>query len=307
MNSPLVSIIMPAYNAERFINESIDSVLNQTYLNWELIVIDDESTDTTAALVETKIALDNRIKYFWKRNAGAGIARNFGIARSRGSLIAFLDADDLWLDSKLAISVAELASENIDLIFSDSFIFRNELVEPLTEKMGVISGYYAGKEGILSFLIQNRIPILTAVLKKEAFLKTPGFTSVQITADYDLWLQLLDAGCSFKAIDQPLSAYRIHDESLTKDDRRVLYDTILVIKEFLYAHPEYTESVDRSLLQKIKYWLYDSTDASTSRLRILIDRLRPTNRYILPYLLSYFLPFKLIRKLINNTILKNVY
>lgn len=306
MNSPLVSVIMPAYNAERFISESIDSVLNQTYTNWELIVIDDESTDMTAFVVEGKIALDNRIKYFWKRNEGAGIARNFGIARSRGTLLAFLDADDLWLDIKLATCVKELESEEIDLIFSDSFIFRNELTEPLIQKMGVTCSYYAGEQGIVSFLIQNRIPILTAVLKKEAFLKTRGFTTIQITADYDLWLKLLDAGCTFKAIDRPLSAYRVHDESLTKDDRRVLYDTLLVVKEFLSAHPEYTASVDQSILQKIKYWLYESTDASNARLRTLISGLIPAKRYVIPMLLSYFLPFNLLRKLINKSMLKNV-
>lgn len=298
---------MPAYNAELHIEKSIDSVINQTFKNWELIVIDDGSTDTTSDIVKQKMAQDERIRYLHQENCGPGSARDSAIKISDGDLLAFLDADDLWLPSKLEISVTGLLNSGVDLLFTDAFMFSETYDSDSREHIGIVHGEYYGPEGIKSFLTQNRIPTLTVLLKKNAYFKTEGFKSSYIAEDYDLWLQLLNTGCSFKSIDQPLSAYRIHDESLTKGDRRVLYDTILVIKEFLHAHPEYAESVDRSLLQKIKYWLYNSTDASTSRLRILISGLRPTNRYILPYLLSYFLPFKLIRKLINNTILKNVY
>src|ERR1700744_5385897 len=99
----LISIIMPAYNAENFIGSAIESVLDQTYLNWELIVVNDGSTDQTAAIVETFAASDKRIKCISQPNMRQGAARNTGIKNSRGDLIAFLDADDLWLPGKLEL------------------------------------------------------------------------------------------------------------------------------------------------------------------------------------------------------------
>jgi teichuronic acid biosynthesis glycosyltransferase TuaG len=92
---------MPAYNAEKYIGDSIKSVLAQTYSNWELIVVDDGSTDGTAAVVREFVDRDNRIKYFYQENGRLGKARNTGIGHAAGPLIAFLDSDDLWVETKL--------------------------------------------------------------------------------------------------------------------------------------------------------------------------------------------------------------
>src|SRR5919106_5413407 len=101
MSANLVSVIMPAYNAEKYIAGSIRSVIVQTYSDWELIVVDDGSTDSTATVVQEFVARDPRIKYIFQENGRLGKARNTGIRNSSGPLIAFLDSDDLWVPIKL--------------------------------------------------------------------------------------------------------------------------------------------------------------------------------------------------------------
>ena len=103
-NLPLVSIITPAYNSEKFISKTIDSILQQTYTNWELLITDDCSNDLTVKIINKYIKADKRIKLFiLKHNSGAGVARNNSIFHSKGRYIAFCDADDLWLPNKLEI------------------------------------------------------------------------------------------------------------------------------------------------------------------------------------------------------------
>ena len=121
VTSELVSIIMPAYNATEFILESIDSVLQQTYPNWELLVVDDCSSDDTYKLVEQLCTTDVRIKlYCLERNSGVAAARNFAINKSAGKYLAFLDSDDLWLPEKIEAQM-ELIQERADisLVFCD--------------------------------------------------------------------------------------------------------------------------------------------------------------------------------------------
>src|SRR5712692_4293853 len=107
-SSPTVSVVIPVYNGERYLAEAISSVLDQTYKNFELIVVDDGSTDQSAAVVRS--FTDDRIRYLYQSNGGASKARNLGVAASRGTVIAFLDSDDVWLPHKLERQIDCLAS-----------------------------------------------------------------------------------------------------------------------------------------------------------------------------------------------------
>ena len=113
---PLVSIITPVYNAEEFLEETILSVLNQTYKNWELILIDDCSKDDSYKIIERYLGMDKRIKYLKnEKNSGPAVTRNNGINISKGKYIAFLDSDDLWYRDKLKkqIDFMEMNNKNI--------------------------------------------------------------------------------------------------------------------------------------------------------------------------------------------------
>ena len=119
MQEPLVSVIMPAYNAEKYISESIDSVLAQSYQNWELLITDDRSSDNTQRIVEDYCINDKRIKLFInKENGGAGVARNNSIKEANGRFIAFLDSDDQWLPEKLNKQITFMLKNNYAFTFT---------------------------------------------------------------------------------------------------------------------------------------------------------------------------------------------
>jgi glycosyltransferase involved in cell wall biosynthesis len=115
----LISIIIPAYNAAQYIAETILSVQQQSYSNWELIIIDDGSTDNTAAIVKEIAEKDKQISYYFQKNAGVSTARNAGIEKAKGAFFAFLDADDLWLPHNLEIKIQALEKENKDWLYSN--------------------------------------------------------------------------------------------------------------------------------------------------------------------------------------------
>src|SRR5205809_3501840 len=108
MNEALVSVIMPAYNAGKFITESIESVIAQTYAYWELLIVDDGSTDNTKNVIQNFSEKDKKIRYFFQANGKQGKARNMALSYASGNYIAFLDADDIWLPQKLEVQVKEI-------------------------------------------------------------------------------------------------------------------------------------------------------------------------------------------------------
>lgn len=119
ISSPLVSVIIPTYNREKLLPNAIESVINQTYGNWELLVVDDRSTDNTRKVVEEYIKRDKRINYIINdRTKGPAGARNCGIYKSRGKYVAFLDSDDEWIETHLSESIEVLENENINVCFS---------------------------------------------------------------------------------------------------------------------------------------------------------------------------------------------
>src|SRR5258706_6977096 len=136
----MISVIMPAYNGERFIAQSIMSVLNQTFRDLELIVVDDGSTDHTAEIVTELRRQDDRIRLFRQQNSGQAAARNTGIGKSQGDLIAFLDQDDLWLEEKLKIQTKALAASGADVVFSGGYIFSAADVSAETISFAQVEG-----------------------------------------------------------------------------------------------------------------------------------------------------------------------
>ena len=126
MNEPLVSIITPVYNAERFLSDTIKSVQNQTYKNWEILLIDDCSKDNSAQIIKEFLKYDNRIKYIkLKKNSGASVSRNEGIRNAKGRFIAFVDSDDVWKPEKLEIQIKYMLKENLGFTFT-SYRFMKE-------------------------------------------------------------------------------------------------------------------------------------------------------------------------------------
>lgn len=309
MNNILVSIIMPAYNAGEFIAESIESVIKQTYIDWELIVIDDGSTDNTATIVQEYVSKEKRIRYYYQENAKLAKARNSGIEKSNGDLIAFLDSDDLWLPQKLEFCVNEFCNGDQDILFTNSYIFQK--AEQLSDieslpHMNILAQTYKGKEGLSLFLYENRVPILTAIIKRDVILSVNGFKcGFNGVEDYNLWLNLLAENFIIKGVDAKLCLYRVHKSSMSATTNL----DINVIRMFVIFFRDYPNLMERYKPQII-YWISKILRQTTN-----IDELSEVfNKYILHqlsirlthfsivYLFRYFFSFSFYKRILNKLI-----
>jgi glycosyltransferase involved in cell wall biosynthesis len=257
----LVSIIMPAYNAEKYISASIRSVLNQTHENWELIVIDDGSTDKTAEVVKSFLATESRIKYFFQINGGQGKARNTGIKNSTGDLIAFLDSDDLWESEKLSLQLERMEETRADVVFSDAYIFSEDRTGETTTFSAIspefIYGHHEGSDMFRLLFISNRIPILTVLVGKGILQKVGLFDEqreYQNCEDYELWLRLARLGAVFFGMKEKLASYRYHSSSMMRNDSRLLKPMVAVARKHCRAggiDPREVKRVIRGLYRNL--------------------------------------------------------
>lgn len=225
---------MPAYNGERFIAQSILSVLAQTYRGLELIVIDDGSTDRTADIVREFQKTDNRIRYIRQKNSGQAAARNTGIRDSQGDLIAFLDQDDLWLEQKLEVQIKAIDEAGVDVVFSSGDIFSEEDVPCEFVSFPGMAGKYQGREMFRLLFIYNRIPVLTAIVRKEALSKSSLLDEdlrYQGADDYDLWLRMAAGGATFLGLADKLVRYRVHRDQASGSMIRMLEAELAVLRK----------------------------------------------------------------------------
>lgn len=216
--SPLISIIMPAYNSAAFIAESIQSVRSQTWQEWELIIVDDGSTDETAKVVKEFAAADRRIKYIYQTNQRQAHARNTGIRHASGDLIAFLDNDDLWLPRKLELQWQVIDETRADLVFSNGFVFLDDDTTNESQDFPIVTGHYTGQEMLDLKVIRNRIPVLTVLVRRELLMAAGGFDVDERywgSDDYELWCRLAHGGATFFGMKERLARYRVHGAAMT--------------------------------------------------------------------------------------------
>jgi len=234
----LVSVIMAAYNGERYIAESIRSALDQTFEGLEVIVVDDGSTDGTANVVRELAAADPRVVYIHQENGRQGKARNNGIRNARGELIAFLDQDDLWVRDKLERQLAAMQAEYADVVFSDGFLFRDDAIEEQWRTFETIVGRFDSREFFRLDFIENRIPILSAIVRKGAIVDAGMVTEEpgrQGADDYDLWLKLAARGAVFLGLSDLLVRYRVHAAQDSRDLAKMLKSEIHVLEEYRHT------------------------------------------------------------------------
>jgi glycosyltransferase involved in cell wall biosynthesis len=236
MPANVVSIIMPAFNAASYIDASISSVLAQTYRDWELIVVDDGSTDNTAKIVQEFVAQDGRIKYIFQENGRLGKARNTGISNARGSLIAFLDSDDLWIEHKLEAQTRALVEQDAGVVFSECYIFHDRDTADETRTFNSFVGRFSGPQIFDLLIEQNRIPVLTVLLKRAVLDRVGLFEEGKMyhgLEDYDLWLRSAKAGFIFYGMAEVLARYRRHESAMTAVASKVFHPMLLVVQRHI--------------------------------------------------------------------------
>lgn len=216
-------MIIPTYNSERFLGAAIQSVLAQTYQNFEILIVDDGSTDQTYELV-TKYK-DPRIKYIYQANRGLPAARNRGLQSAGGDYLVFLDSDDALLPQKLAIQVDFLVKNptvsvicgGFEYINSDCEVIKNlcnSFLSSATRELNINDIFWYGMNG----------PIHSAMLKSHAVDVIGGFDeTLHAWEDMEFWFRLGLTGCKIMKNDEPVCQYRIHGENMTSrvDDHLV--------------------------------------------------------------------------------------
>jgi len=209
--NPLVSIITPSYKSERFIFKTIDSVLSQTYKNWEMIIVDDVSPDKSNEIIEKYIKQDSRIKLIkLEKNNGPALARNRAIKEANGRYIAFLDADDLWMPEKLEKQLAFMQEKDCALSYtayetmSEDGRKLNTTINPPKE--------LTYKE----LLKSNRIGCLTAMYDTEKLGKV-YMPLIKKRQDYGLWLRILRGIDIAYGMDEVLATYRVMSNSVSSN------------------------------------------------------------------------------------------
>lgn len=187
-NNVLISIVTPCYNASSVISQAIDSVVNQTYQNWEMLIVDDCSTDSSASIIKEYVEKDGRIKYFKTETASGSpsLPRNIALEYARGEYIAFLDSDDVWLENKLEEQLLFMKSNNHDFVYSDyEKIEWNGNRNKRIIKARPVSSYW-------DILESCDIPCLTVLLKTSLIGQT-RFKNID-KEDYVFWLEILRQG-----------------------------------------------------------------------------------------------------------------
>jgi len=244
-NSPLVSIVIPLFNAKDYIAKTIESVILQSYENWELIVVDDCSTDGSYLVVEEFSKLDSRVKLIRMEQNFGGPAkpRNIGVENSKGEYIAFLDADDIWEESKLEVQI-ELMQEKGYNFTSTDILNVDENLEDIDSRY-FISNFLrkiSKKRGVCDLIKNSFIATSSVVVKRdiiEKFSEDRDFISVE---DLCLWIRLLDKKeTKYSYIPQKLVKYRVLSKSIS--DRSKIYKqetrANLCILQYIFKRDKY--------------------------------------------------------------------
>ncbi|SFO87178.1 glycosyltransferase family 2 protein [Hydrogenimonas thermophila] len=210
----LVSVITPSYNSSKFIAKTIESVLNQTYQNWEMIIVDDVSSDNSNEIIEGYRKKDNRIKLIkLEKNSGPAIARNIGIKKAKGRFIAFLDSDDIWLPQKLQKQIDFMITNDLSLTYS-----AYDTIDEIGNKIN--TRYIKEYITYTDMLKTNHIGNLTGIYDSK---KIGKFYMDNVGhEDYTLWLKIMNNIKETKGLNEPLAQYRIISNSISANKLKVI-------------------------------------------------------------------------------------
>ena len=214
----LVSVIIPVYNGERYLAEAVRSVLAQRYDPMEVIVVDDGSTDGTAAVARR---FDLPVRRHFQSNSGAGAARNSGVQLSQGEILAFLDADDLWLPDKLALQMAALqADSSLDMVFGHMQQFHSpELSAERKAKLAgdreTMPGYHCG----------------TLLIKRDSFLRVGPFSTERRVGEFiDWYARAMELELRHLMLPDVVTRRRLHDANMGIRERDSRSDYVRILK-----------------------------------------------------------------------------
>jgi glycosyltransferase involved in cell wall biosynthesis len=293
--SPLVSVIIPAFNVAEWLAETIHSVLAQTHRPVEVIVVDDGSTDGTPLVAQ---GFGNAVKYIRRLNGGVGAARNAGFRASTGEYVAFVDADDLWFPDKLARQVALLESKpDVGWVYSDALVVDHSARHVL-DRVGRTWDLPEG-DIVGSLLLNNFVACPTPLIRRALMEALGGFEelrSLTVAADWHMWLRLAaaaPAGC----VRSPLARVRSHPGSMTgtMDLDSTYNGKVTVIEQVIALRPLQLEPLRSRAISNVQLgmgqWMIRRGDMRRAR-RMFVASIRshPTNVRAAAHLVGSLFP-----------------
>jgi glycosyltransferase involved in cell wall biosynthesis len=223
---PAVSIIVPAYNVAPYVGPALDSVLGQTFADFEALVIDDGSTDQTPAIIRQYAERDSRIRVFRQPNGGISSARNHGLRNASAPLIALLDSDDMWLPEFLATQVEDLGKHpEVDIVTGNAwFLGSHRDGQPARPTPDTRPG-----PDLRTIVADETIIFIMSVFRRRVYETIGGFDErLRTNEDYDFWIRAAVEGFVFARNDTPLGYYRRREDSLSASELRMLRGIIRV-------------------------------------------------------------------------------
>jgi glycosyltransferase involved in cell wall biosynthesis len=262
-NQGLVSVIVPAYNAENFITETLDSALAQTYENIEVIVVDDGSRDLTAAIVKNAARRDRRVKLLRQQNLGVAAARNLAIERASGEYIAPLDADDVWYPEKVEKQVQALEAGGPKAGASYCWCIS---INEKGQVLGLGPKWDLEGEVYQPLVLRNFIGNASVPLFRREYLQKIGGYNADLRAqqaqgceDWEICLRLAEVS-EYRVVKEYLAAYRCYSQSMSYDHSAMAKSYALVLEDAQRKHPEIARRVYR--WSKGMFYLYLATKSN---------------------------------------------
>ncbi len=298
----LVSIVIPCFNGAAFLREAINSALEQTYGEKEVIVVNDGSTDESPRILKT---YGDRIRVVHQANAGLPAARNAGIGASLGSLVAFLDADDYWDASFLQEMVAVLNKSGADIAYCG---WQNVGLSGGRGKPFVPEDY-SNADKVELLLKNTRWPVHAAVIRKHAVTRVGCFdTNLASCEDFDLWLRVASS-CRLVRVPEVLAFYRFHHgPQMTKNQLRIARDVWMIQRRFIEQNPRAVAHLSKERLERLThgellrrgyecYWQRDLVSARAIFRLVMRSRFGTLRDW--KYMLPALLPLSIHRALVG--------
>ncbi|MCC6683433.1 MAG: glycosyltransferase [Bacteroidia bacterium] len=259
--SALVSIIVPCYNSSAYISTCLDSVVKQTYPNWECIIIDDGSTDDTRDLIKPYLE-DSRFIYIYQPNSGLSAARNKALQHAKGNYVQLLDSDDFLYDQKLSIQLESVQKYNGKAISICDFTYSNDSKKKFNQ---FLTGNY-----LREFILRVSIPPVCFLFSRNCFDQLTYNTELHTHEDWELMIRLLQQKPVIVICNQILACYRIHPASMTNTrNMKQGLDRVIRLRmpDFKKYSPEYSLMKIR---KRLNYWHHSTYKFPQSLLHSLL-------------------------------------
>lgn len=238
----LVSIVIPVYNGAEYLEKTVNSILSQHYSNFELLLVNDGSSDNSKKIIDGLLLQDNRVKAFHKENGGVAAARNYGIDRAEGEFIAFCDQDDLWLPAKLTKQMQLFQNEKVGLVYCGSISYYSHLNKKNKKKL---DNKYRGN--VFDKLVQvNMFTCCTAIARKSLLQETQAFDDDRALMGVDDWLAWLKLAlvCEFDFVAEHLAIHVFHDDNYSSNEEKMHKAELVCINKIEPLADKYDKSVD---------------------------------------------------------------